>query len=113
MQQTVAIGKSKNCVKLPSSLILAILLLSATPTDARVLRSHRAVADFKRMEPCPSTGLARGRCPGWVIDHRVALCVGGADAPGNMRWMTVAAAKSKDRWECRPGWASKLIHEKP
>jgi hypothetical protein len=24
-------------------------------------------------------------CPGYTIDHRIALCVGGKDEPANMR----------------------------
>jgi hypothetical protein len=43
-----------------------------------------------------------------VIDHKQALCVGGADRAENMAWMTVEAAKAKDRWECKPGWEIKL-----
>lgn len=78
------------------------------PADPRQHRSHRAVAEFKRAHPCPATGRHRGPCPGWVIDHRAGLCVGGADAAENLQWMTVDAAKAKDRWECRPGWQRML-----
>jgi hypothetical protein len=45
-----------------------------------------------------STGYARGR-PGYVVDHVVPLCAGGADAPSNMQWQTVEAAKVKDHQE--------------
>jgi hypothetical protein len=76
--------------------------------DAGQERSATAKAAFKRGHPCPSTGQRRGACPGYVIDHKQALCVGGEDAPRNMAWMTVAAAKAKDRWECKPGWEIKL-----
>jgi hypothetical protein len=34
-----------------------------------------------------------------VIDHVQALKHGGADAPSNMQWQTVAAAKAKDKIE--------------
>jgi hypothetical protein len=34
-----------------------------------------------------------------VVDHVIALKRGGADAPGNMQWQTVAAARAKDRIE--------------
>lgn len=84
------------------------LALACTPTLARTPRSHSAKAAFQREHPCPSTGSHRGACKGWVVDHRIALCVGGSDIPENMRWMTTAAAKAKDRWECRPGWKEKL-----
>lgn len=31
----------------------------------------------------------------------VALCAGGADAPANMQWQMIGAAKAKDREERR------------
>jgi hypothetical protein len=36
--------------------------------------------------------------PGYVVDHIIAKR-GGPDTPANMRWQTVADAKSKDRIE--------------
>jgi hypothetical protein len=44
------------------------------------------------------TGYPHGR-PGYVIDHVVPLACGGADAPANMQWQTIAAGKAKDRTE--------------
>ncbi len=52
-----------------------------------------------RVQPCPATGRTRGACPGFVVDHIVPLKRGGADAPWNMQWQTVRAAKAKDRIE--------------
>lgn len=50
--------------------------------------------------PLPSsTGRQRGPCPGYVIDQLKPLVCGGADAPENMRWQSVADAK--DGWERR------------
>jgi len=49
--------------------------------------------------PCPSTGKNRGACPGYVVDHIIAIKRGGADHPYNMQWQTVEDAKVKDRWE--------------
>ena len=83
-------------------LLLAPLLCNAYP------RSQAVKHAFQRANPCPSTQALRGSCKGWVIDHRIALCVGGTDTVDNMRWMTVETAKAKDRWECRPGWEQKL-----
>lgn len=65
----------------------------------RIQRSASAKADFKRAQPCPSTLQPRGACPGYVIDHIIALKRGGADDPANMQWQTVAEARAKDRWE--------------
>jgi hypothetical protein len=84
-----------------------IALLIALPCSA-ASRSAAAVAEFKRSNPCPSTGARRGKCPKHVVDHRIGICVGGLDRPENMRWMTAAAAKAKDRWECKPGWEERL-----
>jgi integrase len=68
-------------------------------------RYHRSTAAknaFTREHPCPATGLSRGRCPGYVIDHVNPLECGGADAPYNMQWQTVADGKAKavevERW---------------
>lgn len=88
-------------------MLMALMCLIA-PAHAKRHRSHQAIAEFKRQHPCPSTGKTRGACPGWTIDHRQALCVGGADEPSNMRWQTDAAALDKDRWECKPGWRERL-----
>ena len=64
-------------------------------------RSASPVREFKRLNPCPATGLARGACPGWVVDHRMPLCAGGEDHPSNMQWQTTAEAKAKDADERR------------
>ncbi len=65
----------------------------------RIARSTAAKNAFKREHPCPLTGRPRGACPGYVIDHVVALKRGGPDTPANMQWQTVKDAKAKDRWE--------------
>lgn len=86
-----------------------LLLLMAPPICAsahghRIKRSHAAIHAFMQEHHCPSTGRAKGSCPGYIVDHIVPLCAGGADKPENMQWQTVAAAKAKDKqeWaECR------------
>jgi len=62
-------------------------------------RSAAAKAAFRRDHPCPATGRVIGACPGFVIDHVIALKRGGPDDPANMQWQTVAAARAKDRVE--------------
>ena len=97
------------------SLILAFALLSActavqpapTPSapaihrDAhgRIERSQAAKNAFKREHPCPATQQPKGPCPGYIIDHVIALKRGGADSPANMQWQPVDEAKAKDRVE--------------
>jgi hypothetical protein len=64
-------------------------------------RSHAARAEFQRAHPCPASGATRGACRGYVVDHVVPLCAGGADAATNMQWQTVADGKVKDREEVK------------
>lgn len=67
-------------------------------------RSAAELAAFKRENPCPATGLRRGSCPGYVIDHVRPLCAGGPDLRANMQWQTRADSLVKDadeRRECR------------
>lgn len=80
-------------------LSLSITLLAVEPVEAKIKRSAKAVASFKHQNPCPSTGLRKGSCPGYVVDHVEPLCAGGLDAPINMQWQTVAEAKAKDKLE--------------
>ena len=65
----------------------------------QIERSETARRAFMRTHPCPSTGRMSGPCPGYVVDHVRALKHGGLDAPSNMQWQTVGAAKAKDKWE--------------
>jgi hypothetical protein len=67
----------------------------ARDSHGRIQRSERAKEDFLRQ-----TGHPHG-WPGHVVDHRVPLACGGADAPRNMQWQTTAEAKAKDRVERR------------
>ena len=68
----------------------------------RIARSAAAVAAFKRTHACPATGVAAAKpCHGYVVDHVVPLCAGGADHPSNMQWQALADSKVKDRQEDR------------
>jgi len=73
-------------------------------SQGRIKRSESARNAFMHDHPCPSTGQNSGSCPGYVIDHIDPLECGGADAPSNMQWQTIADAKAKDKTEryCRP-----------
>lgn len=79
---------------------LALMLLAMLASDATA-RSAAEVRTFKREQPCPTTGSHRGACPGWVVDHIVPLCAGGADKPSNMQWQTKRDALEKDKGEWR------------
>ncbi len=97
---------------MPTTALLAAFLLSPIQVDARakaqgverdasgkIARSPHARTEFKKADPCPSTGRTHGTCHGYVIDHVMPLKRGGADRPSNMQWQTKAAAKEKDKWE--------------
>lgn len=75
----------------------------ARDKHGRIARSQAAKDGFQKSSPCPSTGRSSGGCPGYIIDHVRPLECGGLDAPSNMQWQTVSAAKAKDKTEraCR------------
>lgn len=79
--------------------VLAAALVVAAGAEARIVRSQSARTAFAKAVTCPATGRNRLPCPGYVIDHVVPLACGGADAPGNMQWQTLAEGKAKDRVE--------------
>ena len=81
-------------------------ICGAPARDARgeIRRSSAVITAFRRVHPCPSTGLTTGACPGWAIDHQIPLAVGGCDAVSNMGWLPLqlkacAGTVCKDRWE--------------
>lgn len=80
---------------------ITVLLLGSVimPADAKAKRSSSERAAFIKQNPCPATGLNRGRCPNYVVDHIKPLACGGPDERGNMQWQSVSAAKEKDKWE--------------
>lgn len=81
-----------------ATLLLSAMLLLAQ-SQPRHHRSEVARRNFKRENPCPSTGESKGPCPGYVIDHITPLACGGEDAPDNMQWQSLEDAKAKDKWE--------------
>ena len=81
--------------------VAMMVLLTTTHAEARTKRSQSVKDEFKQQHPCPATGSPKGPCKGYVIDHVVPIGCGGADAPSNMQWQTVADAKAKDKGECK------------
>ena len=66
--------------------------------EGKILRSRAVIAKFQRTTVCPATGKT-GRCPGYVVDHKIPLCACGRDAQSNLQYQTVAAGKIKDQQE--------------
>jgi hypothetical protein len=94
--------------RLGNATIKALLLAVAVgfgcvpgPVDARIQRSAAEVLAFKRANPCPSTGLRRGACPDFQVDHVMPLCAGGADKTENMQWLSVSDHRVKTRGDVR------------
>jgi hypothetical protein len=88
-------------IRLAMALAAAVLgLVFATPSEA-TMRSHAVKAEFRRMNPCPSTGRTRGACPGYQVDHREALICGGLDEVDNLQWLSVEDHKAKTRVEVK------------
>lgn len=84
--------------------LLAAALLLPCLADARIPRDHAQVRAFRAENPCPATGERRGACPGWEVDHVIALCAGGEDRPSNMQWLSKEDHRFKtvvDVRECR------------
>jgi hypothetical protein len=86
-------------VRLLAVVLAGVLALGPALAEARTKRDPAQRAAFQRACPCPANGRTRGACPGWVVDHVVALKRGGIDHPVNMQWQTVEDARRKDRVE--------------
>lgn len=69
--------------------------MATTEADAQIKRDRSQVRAFRAENPCPATGLKRGTCPGWHVDHVIALCAGGADKKENLQWLS----KEDHRWK--------------
>lgn len=86
------------------ALLVLALALAPFAADARIPRDRSEVRAFRAVNPCPATGRARGVCPGWHVDHVIALCAGGPDHRSNMQWITREDHRFKtfiDVRECR------------
>lgn len=81
-------------LKILWAVAMFMLLLSIVfPADARM---RSVITAFIKANPCPSTGLNKAPCPGWVVDHGIPLCAGGADAPHNLFWQEKKTSYKKD-----------------
>lgn len=64
----------------------------------RILRRADVIAAFKKVHPCPSTGLTYGACAKWSINHVIPLACGGKDAVSNMMWAPKIIKRCKKWW---------------
>ena len=69
----------------------------------QIIRRSDVLTAFKKVHPCPATGLSKGACPGWSIDHVIPLACGACDEVVNLQWLPnklkTCAGDCKDRWE--------------
>ena len=79
------------------ALLLALALASAFAHAAP--RDPAVRYEFRKANPCPSTGMTTGRCPGYHVDHIQALMLGGRDEAANMQWLTHAEHRAKTKRE--------------
>ncbi|MGE0333208.1 MAG: HNH endonuclease signature motif containing protein [Ramlibacter sp.] len=86
-------------MQLYTALLVALVLASGSAWSGH--RSAAVRMEFQRHNPCPSTGLRRGSCPGYEIDHVVPLCARGPDRVENLQWLTVQAHRAKTRGDVR------------
>jgi 5-methylcytosine-specific restriction endonuclease McrA len=77
---------------------LLLALLFASDAEARDRSQYNA---FRRDNPCPVTGKARGTCRSHEVDHIRPLCAGGADVSANMQWLSTEAHKEKTRGDLK------------
>ena len=72
--------------------------------DNSIHRDPKVIAAYRKLHPCPSTGLHTGACEGWQIDHVMPLANGYCDCVFNMQWLPSVLKSGKgiypkDRWE--------------
>jgi hypothetical protein len=52
-----------------------------------ITRDPKVIAAFRELNACPSTGLRKGACPNWSVNHIKPRACGGCDAVYNLAWM--------------------------
>lgn len=80
--------------------VLIVLLLLAFSVLG-LARDRNEVRLFRSKYPCPATGHIQAKCPGYVVDHIVPLCAGGADRITNMQFQLLEQSRLKDKIEIR------------
>ncbi len=103
-------------------LFSAILALTLAATALALPRDAQQKAEFRKANPCPSSGSTSGPCSGYHVDHKKALMNGGKDRPSNMQWLAEPEhkvktkkdfASCKDSYSCKHKTAKKRLPWKP
>lgn len=96
-----AAALTRRATRTAVALVLAAIGLAATVAVDGGSRSRAVRAEFMRQQPCPATGQPRGACPGYQVDHRTPLCIGGADRVENLQWLSIEDHKRKTKIDVR------------
>lgn len=80
--------------------------------DGSISRRTDVLRAFRILYPCPSTGHAKGACPGWNIDHPLPLLHGGCDAVYNLQWLPVVIKRCAE-WYCKDRWELDVYKRTP
>jgi hypothetical protein len=67
-------------------------------TNGNIKRSSAVLTAYKKIHPCPSTGLTTGACPGWALNHSIPLACGGCDAVYNLTWTPDQIKSCAEPW---------------
>jgi hypothetical protein len=88
---------ARKAAPLLALLAIAGIAACAAPAPTAPKRAPEVRAEFMRAHPCPANGRTSGACPGFQVDHILAICAGGADSAANMQWLAVDLHKIKTR----------------
>jgi len=71
------------------------------PITGEILRDSKVISEYRKIHKCPSTGLYKGACPNYSLNHGTPLACGGCDAVWNLFWMRNDIKALQDRVERR------------
>ena len=94
-------AKKPPAKKAPATKAPAAQPAAVDAPPAAPVRPSSAKENFRKANPCPSTGRSSGSCPGYEVEHMNPPACGGADSPGNMQWVQASAARKKGAPECK------------
>lgn len=80
-------------------IVLCLIVAFPAIPDAKTPRGHKAKREFRKENPCPSTGRKSGSCPGYHVDHIKPLKDDGDDHKSNMQWLSEENHKEKTKRE--------------